>query len=81
MFNDISRAFFHAPAKRKAYFQLPPEDQGTGQEGLCGRLSYSMYGTRDAAQKWSDAYSQQIIEIGFHEGTASPRTFTTHRDP
>ena len=75
MVNDISRAFFHAPAKRKVYVQLPPEDQGKGQEGLCGRLNYSMYGARGAAQNWFDAYSQQFIEIGFHQGTASPCTF------
>ena len=42
MINDISRAFFHAPTKRKVYVQLPREDQQPGEEHLCGRLNFSM---------------------------------------
>ena len=34
-----------------------------------------MYGTRDAAQNWFDAYSQQLIDVGFRQGLASPCTF------
>ena len=73
--NDISRVFFHAPVKRKVYVQLPDEDRGKGQEQLCGRLYVSIYGTRDAAQNWFDAYSQQLINIGFQQVVASPCTF------
>ena len=32
MINDISRAFFHAPAKRRVYVQLPEEDRKDGEE-------------------------------------------------
>ena len=52
MVNDINRAFFHARAKRDVYVQLPPEDIEPGDENKCGKLQYSMYGTRDAAQNW-----------------------------
>ena len=65
MINDISRAFFHAPAKRRVYVHLPNEDKNGGDEELCGRLYYSMYGTRDAAETWLDAYSKPLIDIGF----------------
>ena len=75
MIHDISRAFFHAPAKRRVYVQLAAEDQGPGEENLCGRLNFSMYGTRDAAQNWYDAYSQHLKDIGFQQGLASPCTF------
>ena len=75
MINDISRAFFHAPAKRQVYVQLPTEDKGNGDEEMCGKLNYSMYGTRDAAQNWFDAYSQHLKDIGFTQGLASPCTF------
>ena len=74
MVNDISSAFFHAPAKRNVYVQLPDEDRGKGQERMCRRLNYSMYGTRDAAQNRFDAYSQQFVDIGFQQGVASPCT-------
>ena len=35
-FIDIRRAFFHAPARRKVFVQLPEED---AEEGMCGRLN------------------------------------------
>jgi len=59
-FIDISRAFFQADAVRKVYVQLPPEDH---QEGMCGRLGKSVYGTRDAAQNWSDTYVRLMEKI------------------
>ena len=57
MINDISRAFFHATAKREVYVQLPSEDIGPSDQPLCGKLNYSMYGTRDAAQNWHEEYT------------------------
>ena len=45
-FVDISRAYFQADAIREVYVQLPDEDW---EEGMCGKLLKSMYGTRDAA--------------------------------
>ena len=75
MVNDISRAYFHAKAERDVYVQLPSEDQMEGEEGLCGKLQYSMYGTRDAAKNWFSEYSQQLINTGFKQGVASPCVF------
>ena len=72
MVNDISRAFFHAKAERDVYVQLAPEDVLLGEEGMCGKLRYSMYGTRDAAQNWYKEYSAQLKEMGFTQGKASP---------
>ena len=45
-FIDIRRAYFYAKAKRDVYIKLPDED---AQEGMCGKLDLSMYGTRAAA--------------------------------
>ena len=54
MHTDVSRAYFHAPARELKYVELPPEDCADGSEAwdLCGRLNVSLYGTRDAAQNW-----------------------------
>ena len=71
-FVDISRAFFHADAIRKVYVKLAPED---AEEGMCGRLNKSMYGTRDAAQNWGETYMQLMQDIGFTKGKSSPCTF------
>ena len=75
MVNDISRAFFHARVIRDVYVQLPEEDTGPGEQGLCGKLRYSMYGTRDAAQNLHNEYSQQLLDVGFQQGRASPCIF------
>ena len=54
---------------------LPAEDQGPGEEELCGELYMSMYGTRDAAQKWSEEYSATLLAAGFIRGIANPCLF------
>jgi len=46
-FIDIRRAYFHSPARRKVCIELP---EGDREEGMCGELNGSMYGTRDVAQ-------------------------------
>ena len=71
-FIDISRAFFHAPALRRVYVELPPED---AEEGMCGLLEQSMYGKRDAAQNWASAYTDFMMQAGFKKGRASPCAF------
>lgn len=73
MVNDISRALFHARAKGDVHVQLPKEDMEIGDERKCGKLRYSMYGTRGAAQHWYHECSNQLIKIGLLHGKASPR--------
>ena len=75
MVNDVSRAFFHAKACREVFVQLADEDKQKGEERMCGKLNYSMYGTRDAAQNWAKEYSDMLISIGFKQGRASPCVF------
>ena len=72
MVNDISRDFVHAKAERDVYVQLAPEDVLPGEENLCGRLRYSIYGTRDAAQNWYKECFGRFVEMGFTQGIASP---------
>ena len=57
-FIDVRRAYSHAKARRDVYVQLPPEDQ---EEGMCGKLMKSMYGTRDAAQNWEQEYATAFV--------------------
>ena len=61
-FIDVRRAYFHAAARREVYVELSAEDR---EEGMCGRLNKSMYGTRDAAQNWEYEYSGFLEGIGF----------------
>ena len=71
-FINVRRAYFHARAHRKVYVDLPPEDK---EEGMCGRLNKSMYGTRDAAQNWEKDYIEFMETAGFRRGRASPCVF------
>ena len=72
---DISRAFFYAPATRLVYVDLPEEDVGPGEAGLCGRLKFSLYGTRDAAQNWQAHVTKTMTDLGFVPGASSPCMF------
>ena len=72
VFIDVRRAYFYADSKRTVYVDLPPEDH---EEGMCGKLVKSMYGTRDAAQNWELEYSTCMRDLGFNRGQASPCVF------
>ena len=77
MVNDVSRAYFCAPARRQVFVELPEEDKDSGD--MVGELNFSMYGTRDAAQNWGEECAKTMTDMGFERGTASPCTFF-HRD-
>eukprot|EP00973_Karenia_brevis_P036049 4973185-Karenia_brevis.AAC.1 len=53
MANDVKRAYFHAPATREIYIEIPEEDWEEGDEARVAKLNLSLYGTRDAAQNWA----------------------------
>ena len=42
-------------------------------------MNYSMYGTRDAAQNWSEECANTMVSLGFTRGKATPCTFY-HKD-
>ena len=64
LFIKVSRAYFYAPARRPVYVALPQEDF---EEGMCGRLNASMYGTRDAAANWEAKYADHLVLNGVSE--------------
>ena len=75
MYADVSRAYFYARAIRPVYVQLTEEDRAEGDEGLCGRLNVSMYGTRDAALNWATEYGGTLIDAGYIQGKSCPCLF------
>ena len=76
-FIDISKAYCHAPAQREMYVQIPDESLKLEDRGkYCGRLNYSLYGTRDAATNWESHYTQLFFDVGFKQGVASPCIFS-----
>ena len=42
---------------------------------MCGRLNYSMYGTRRAATNWQAHYTKVLVQNGFVTGLANNCTF------
>eukprot|EP00973_Karenia_brevis_P072169 10025940-Karenia_brevis.AAC.1 len=71
---DVSRAFFHAPATRELYVELP-EEEGLDKNTWCAKLNYSLYGTRDAPLNWALTYGNHLRSLGFRSGKASPCIF------
>ena len=71
---DVKKAYFFADAVREVYVELPAEERGDGSE--VGLLKKSLYGTRDAALNWANAYSRVLVDkLGFRKGASSPCSF------
>ena len=75
LYVDVSRAYFYAKSIRPTYIKLPDEDPRAGEQGTVGKLMMSMYGTRDAAQNWSEEYSSTLAKAGYLRGKANPCLF------
>ena len=75
MYADVSRAYFYARAARAVYVKLPDEDVEEGDEGMCGMLNVSMYGTRDAVLNWATEYGDTLKAAGYKQGVANPCLF------
>ena len=61
MIQDISKAYFLAPATRDIYIELPPED---AEPGMVRKLEKSLYGTHDAALNWAEACTKVLLTMG-----------------
>ena len=71
-FIDIRRAHFHSAVKRQIYVTLPDEQY---EEGYCGLLSKSMYGTQDAPACWEAEYTDMYKNGGYGVGVANASLF------
>ena len=67
---DVRRAYFYAPARRRVFVELPPEDYQPGDEHMCGLLRYSLYGTRVAAQNWEEELATTLSSLKLTRGSA-----------
>ena len=56
MINDVSRAFFEAPAVRDICMEIPKEDmtEEDRRHDKVGHLRMRLNGTRDAAMNWQE---------------------------
>ena len=76
---DVARAHFYATSTRNVFIDLPAEDDRAKEDGICGQLLKTMYGTLDAADRWSEHYASILVQHGFQRGQSSPCLFI-HRD-
>ena len=77
---DVRRAYFCAKARRPIYIEIPMEDLEEGDEGRCGELIQSMYGTRDAARNWSEEMRRALISLGAKPGLGSGCVYSLERN-
>ena len=61
-FIDTKTAHLYAKATRHVYIKLFPGDE---QEGMCGKLNYTLYGIRDAAHSWEREYTNTLVDMVF----------------
>ena len=73
MVNDVSRAFFEAPARRVICIELPAEAGGDGS--TVGLVQKSLYGTRDAATNFQAEVAKVMVVAGFERSRYSPSVF------
>ena len=69
---DVRRAYFYAPARRREFVELPPDDYQAGDEHMCRLLEYSLYGTRDAEQNWEEELASTLGDLKLTRGIACP---------
>jgi len=79
-FYDISRAHFYGEPVRDIYVELPEEAEEAADKTKCGLLEKSMYGTRDASQRWQDHYTKLFVGEGYRQGTAPGAIFQNDED-
>ena len=72
---DVKRAYCYAPARREIFIEIPMEDWEPGDELKVAKLNFSVYGTRDAAQNWTEEYTKKLVDLGFAAGVATPCHF------
>ena len=68
---DVKGASLYGETKRNVHIWLPSEDPRS-QEGLMGKLSKAMYGTRDAPQVWQEEVRMTMTEMRFKECITKP---------
>ena len=57
------------------YVQLPAEDILPGEEGMCGKWNFTMYGARRAVNNWQSHYTNVLKKVGLGVGVANNCTF------
>ena len=78
--NDVSRAFFEAPAIRNVCVEIPAEDRDEAdvRHDRVGHLQMSLYGTRDAAMNWQKEVAKVMAKNGFRRGRYNPCLYYHH---
>ena len=82
MINDVSRAFFEAPARREVCIELPDEEFEIPQDGndYVGYLEKSLYGTRDAAANFQQEIKMVMEKPDSHGANTMPAHIATKID-
>ena len=64
LFAGVSRAYVYAKVVCPTFMKPPAKEPGSGEEGLVGKLTMSMYGVRDAAQNLAVEYTSTLARAG-----------------
>ena len=72
--DDLSRAFFEAPATREVCVEMQEEALSQEERGqdLVRYLIMSLYGTLDTAMNWQEEIAAFMTTAGFTRGRCNP---------
>ena len=62
----------NAPARRRVFVELPPQDYHAGDEHMCWLLQCSLCGTRDATDNWEEGHAWTLNDLKLMRGIACP---------
>ena len=77
---DVSRAHFHPFISREVYIDLPSEDP-QARDGFVGKLSRTMYGTREASHEFEAFFNQIFASAGMVAGVSCPAIHEHESEP
>ena len=72
---DVKTAFLYGRATRDLFIELPSSDPASKDANKIGRLIKSLYGTRDAPQRWAAECAGTLEKLGFVESRVVPSVF------
>ena len=75
MLMDVKTAFLYGKCVRPLFMEVPEGDPDHGDPQMVARLLQSLYGTRDAPQRWAEHLAQSLKGLGFVECLQSPGVF------